>query len=292
NPSPEVLDAVASALRLDDAERQHLLDLFERRRPRKAPPVAQRVRPSLLLTLQSLDGVPAFIFGRRTDVLAANRLAREVLTDFEARPAAERNLARYVLLDPQAPERMHEGERAASDTVAMLRFDAGRHPEDRRLSDLIGELTMRCPDFGRWWDEHHVMVRTHGVKRYRHPLVGDLEFHYEAFPAPGDPEQTMCVYNVEPGSATAEALRLLESWTSPRAAEREPRRGADLPVRARPGSQHAGRDRTGRGRTVFRVDREHTEERPWTNDPGPAPTSPISRGGSPSSPAPTAAWVS
>ncbi|HLU30059.1 MAG TPA: helix-turn-helix transcriptional regulator [Glycomyces sp.] len=224
NPSPEVLDAVASALRLDDAERQHLLDLFERRRPRKAPPVAQRVRPSLLLTLQSLDGVPAFIFGRRTDVLAANRLAREVLTDFEAKPAAERNLARYVLLDPQAPERMHEWERAASDTVAMLRFDAGRHPEDRRLSDLIGELTMRCPDFGRWWDEHHVMVRTHGVKRYRHPLVGDLEFHYEAFPAPGDPEQTMCVYNVEPGSATTEALRLLESWTSPRAAEREPRR--------------------------------------------------------------------
>jgi transcriptional regulator with XRE-family HTH domain len=223
NPSPEVLDALASALRLDEAERQHLLDLLGRPRPRKRPPTAQRVRPGLLLTLQSLESVPAFVFGRRTDVLASNRLAREVLTDFEAKPAAERNLARYILLDPQAPERMHEWERAASDTVAMLRFDAGRHPEDRRLSDLLGELTMRCPDFSRWWNEHHVMIRTHGVKRYRHPLVGDLEFHYEAFPVPGDPEQTMCVYNAEPGSATAEALRLLESWTSPRTAEREPR---------------------------------------------------------------------
>lgn len=217
-PSPEVLDALASALRLDDSERQHLIDLCDRRAPKRTPPVAQRVRQGLLLTLQSLDGVPAFVIGRRTDVLAVNRLARAVLTDFEAKPTAERNLARYVLLDPEARERIHDWDQVAADTVAMLRFDVGRHPDDRRLSDLVGELTVRCRDFSRWWNRHEVLIRTHGVKRYRNQVVGDLEFRYEAFQPPDDPDQTLFIYNVEPGSASAEALRLLDGWTSPRGA--------------------------------------------------------------------------
>ncbi|THV42763.1 helix-turn-helix domain-containing protein [Glycomyces buryatensis] len=214
NPSPEVLDGLSEALRLDASEREHLKDLFGRRPARRAPAVAQRVRPGLQLTLQSLDNVPAFILGRRTDVLAVNRLGRAVITDFESRPAASRNMARFVLLEPAARERVVDWEAAARDIVAILRFESGRYPGDRQLADLIEELQTGSPDFADWWGDHQVLLRTNGVKRYQHPVVGALEFHYESFTMPGDPDQTLCVYNVEPGSATAEALRLLDSWTS------------------------------------------------------------------------------
>ncbi|WP_030154765.1 helix-turn-helix transcriptional regulator [Glycomyces sp. NRRL B-16210] len=218
NPSPEVLEALAGALRLDRSERDHLVDLAGRRAPRKRmPPAAQRVRKELLWTLQSLESVPAFVIGRRTDVLASNRLARAVIADFDARPAKQRNLARYYLLEPEARERIVGWEEAARDTVAVLRYDAGKHPEDRLLADLVGELTLGCPEFSAWWNDHEVLQRSHGVKTYAHPVVGRLEFHYEAFGLPDDPDQTLCVYNVEPGSASAEALRLLDSWTAPAA---------------------------------------------------------------------------
>ncbi|MFG3115534.1 helix-turn-helix transcriptional regulator [Streptomyces sp. NPDC048197] len=220
NPSPEVLEALARALQLDAAEREHLTDLLARPVPaRRAPAGPQRVRPGLHLMLQTLDHVPAFILGRRTDVLASNRLAREVLTDFDALPATRRNLARYYLLDPEARVRVGDWERIAAETVAILRLEAGRHPDDRRLADLIGELTLKSPEFSAWWNDHRVLRRTHGTKHYHHPLVGDLAFSYESFQVPGDAEQTLCVYNVEPASDTAQALRLLTSWTAPQPTE-------------------------------------------------------------------------
>ncbi|MET8508980.1 helix-turn-helix transcriptional regulator [Streptomyces sp. NPDC004787] len=220
NPSAEVVDAVARALRLDETEREHLTDLLRSgtgtaRTARRTPARAQRVRPGLHLMLETLAHVPAFVLGRRTDVLASNRLARAVLTDFDALPATRRNLARYYLLDPGARERVGDWERIAAETVAILRLEAGRHPQDRQLADLVGELTLGCAEFTGWWNDHRVLRRTHGSKHYHHPLVGELHFSYESFQAPGDGEQTLCVYNVEPGSATAEALRLLDSWTAP-----------------------------------------------------------------------------
>ncbi|MEV4561055.1 helix-turn-helix transcriptional regulator [Kitasatospora sp. NPDC049285] len=218
NPSEEVREALARALRLDAAEREHLADLLARPAvARRAPQSPQRVRPGLYLMLQTLESVPAFVIGRRTDVLAANRLAREVLTDFDALPATRRNLARYYLLEPEARERVGDWQRIAAETVAMLRLEAGRHPDDRRLADLVGELTLKSPEFSTWWHDHSVLRRTHGSKTYRHPLVGELRFSYESFAVPGDSEQTLCVYNPEPGSATAEALRLLADWTAPTA---------------------------------------------------------------------------
>ena len=246
NPSAEVVAAVAQALRLDDTEREHLSDLLASGSragsgagsgafagastgsgsgggaagARRAPSRVQRVRPGLYLMLDTLDHVPAFILGRRTDVLAANRLARAIITDFDALPATRRNMARYYLLDPQARERVGDWEQLAAETVAMLRFEAGRYPHDKQLADLVGELMLTCPEFTGWWNDHRVLRRTHGAKSYRHPLVGDLHFHYESFQAPGDPEQTLCVYTVEPGSPSAEALRVLDSWTAP-----EPVRG-------------------------------------------------------------------
>ncbi|MEU6796132.1 helix-turn-helix transcriptional regulator [Nonomuraea wenchangensis] len=214
NPSPEVVEALARALDLDLAEREHLTDLLARP-ARRAPVSPQRVRPGLHLMLRTLDHVPAFVVGRRTDILAANRLARTVLTDFDALPVPQRNLARYYLLDPAARERTGDWERIAAETVAMLRLEAGRYPGDRRLADLVGELTLRCPEFSTWWNDHRVLRRTHGSKRYHHPLVGELHFSYESLQPPGDPDQTLCVYNVEPGSSTEEALRLLAGWTAP-----------------------------------------------------------------------------
>jgi transcriptional regulator with XRE-family HTH domain len=215
NPSPQVLDALARTLHLTDAERAHLTDLLARPTPvRRAPRSPQRVRPGLYQMLDTLDRVPAFILGRRTDVLASNRLARAVLTDFEALPATRRNLARYYLLDPQARERVGDWERIAAETVAILRFEAGRYPHDRQLADLVGELTVQCPEFTAWWNDHRVLRRTHGAKHYHHPVAGELHFSYESFQVPGDAEQTLCVYNVDAGSATADAMRLLESWIS------------------------------------------------------------------------------
>ena len=226
NPSPEVIAAVADALRLDDTEREHLTDLLtpgtasaasaaQRRAPNRNR--VQKVRPGLYLMLEALEQVPAFVMGRRTDILAANRLARVVITDFDAIPAPRRNLARYMLLDPQARERVGEWDRIAAETVAMLRFEAGRYPHDRQLADLIGELTVHCPEFTHWWGDHRVLRRTHGAKSYRHPVVGELQFSYESFQVPGDTEQMLCVYTVEPGSDSAQALQMLASWSAPEA---------------------------------------------------------------------------
>ncbi|MER7535702.1 helix-turn-helix transcriptional regulator [Streptomyces sp. NPDC097704] len=222
NPSPEVVESLTVALRLDPSEREHLTDLLARPAPsRRAPAAPQRVRPGLHLMLQTLDHVPAFILGRRTDVLASNRLAREVLTDFEALPAPHRNLARYYLLDPEARARVGDWERVAAETVAILRLEAGRSTHDRRLADLVGELTVKSAEFATWWNDHRVLRRTHGAKHYQHPVAGELHFSYESFQVPGDTEQTLCVYNVEPGSPTARSLRLLADWTAPQPARTE-----------------------------------------------------------------------
>ncbi|MEU6375385.1 helix-turn-helix transcriptional regulator [Streptomyces sp. NPDC046909] len=220
NPSTEVVEALARTLQLDESEREHLSDLLlpNPHTARRPSARAQRVRPGLYLMLDTLTHVPAFVLGRRTDVLAANHLAKAVLTDFDALPANRRNLARYYLLDPEARERVGDWERIAAETVAILRLEAGRYPSDRQLADLVGELTLLSPEFSGWWNDHRVLRRTHGAKHYFHPVVGDLHFSYESFQAPGDTEQTLCVYNVEPNSETARALQLLSSWTAPEAA--------------------------------------------------------------------------
>lgn len=232
-PSPEVVAALGRALQLDLAEREHLADLLARPTPARCTPTGpQRVRPGLHLMLRTLDHVPAFILGRRTDVLATNRLARAVLTDFDALPVLQRNLARYYLLDPDARARVGDWEQVAAETVAVLRLDAGRHPDDRRLADLVGELTLKSPEFTTWWNDHRVLRRTHGTKHYRHPIVGNLHFSYESFQSPGDPDQTLCVYNPEPDTTTAESLRLLSSWTSATPQAQSPVPHAEAPSSA------------------------------------------------------------
>lgn len=223
NASAQVLDAVARALRLDADERAHLFDLARPRpgsaRRRAVPP--QRVRPGLLRLLDSLTDIPAMIMGHRLDVLAANPLAKALYTDFDALPHRERNLARFIFLDPAARDLLADWDTAARGTVAVLRLYAGRHPHDPRLTELVGELSVHDEDFRQWWAEHDVLQYTHGTKHYRHPLVGELALDYECLPLPDDPDQALYLYTAETGSPSAHALRLLGSWSATDATARD-----------------------------------------------------------------------
>ncbi|MBO0681030.1 helix-turn-helix domain-containing protein [Mycolicibacterium sp. S2-37] len=213
--STDVLDALATALRLNDAERQHLHDLG-RPRPaqRKRRPRPQAVDPATLRLLELLDQTcsPAFVLGRRLDVLAHNRLAGALITEFRDLPAPARNQARFVFFDPHARELYADWTQVAKDTVAMLRLDAGRNPHDEKLSALVGELSIHSPEFRAWWSDHDVERRTTGTKTYHHPLVGELTVRYQALNPSGDPDQILFVYTTDAQSSSENALRLLAGW--------------------------------------------------------------------------------
>ncbi|MCG8969607.1 MULTISPECIES: helix-turn-helix transcriptional regulator [Streptomyces] len=213
--SETVLEAVARALQLDEAERAHLYDLTQPTTPRtrrKRPLAPQRVHPVLYRTLDSLS-VPAVVQGRRTDVLAANKLAYALYTDFEARPRRDRNFARFVFLDEAARTLYADWQQVAGDCLASLRLYAGRHPDDPQLTELIGELSLHSDTFRRLWADHDVRAHVSGVKRLHHPLVGDLTLDYVVLAVEGDPDQTLVIYTPEPASPSAEALSILASWT-------------------------------------------------------------------------------
>lgn len=215
-PSASVVDAVAGALDLGTAGRTHLGHLIggaRSVRPRRT--AVQRVRPGLHQLLDALDGLPAFVLGRRTDIVASNRLARALLADFERMPPRERNYARWVILSDEARDRFVDWDVQARAAVESLRLEVGNDPDDRGTQELVAELTERSADFATWWREHRVYQRTSGQKRLRHPIVGDLTISYESLSLPGDLEQTLFIYTTEVGSASRQALNLLASWTAP-----------------------------------------------------------------------------
>jgi transcriptional regulator with XRE-family HTH domain len=214
HPSHSVIEAVATALDLDDAERAHLINLARDGVPARPRPGsrAQRVRPELLDLMDGLTGHPAFIIGRRTDVLASNALARALIADWYAMPARERNYVRWLILAPEARSLYPDWAAVAAEAVGTLRLDAGRYPDDPATRHLIGELAMTSEDFRRWWADHRVVERSHGTKRMRHPVVGELEIRYEAMSLPGDPDQTLFLYTTRAGSPSHDAMRLLSSW--------------------------------------------------------------------------------
>ncbi|MFF0572119.1 helix-turn-helix domain-containing protein [Streptomyces sp. NPDC004041] len=214
NVSAEVLDAIARALRLTDAEHAHLTHLARpaRHKKKRRPARVQRVRTGLLYLLDSMDGIPAYVTGARSDVLAWNPMAAAVFGDWGALPPGERNWARLVFLSPGYRELFVDWDSKASDMVSYLRLYAGCHPDDPELSALVGELSVKSDEFRRLWATHNVKEKGHGVKLIRHPLAGDLTLSYETLNLPDDEEQHLVTYHAEPDSPSAEALRLLASW--------------------------------------------------------------------------------
>lgn len=216
-PSTGVVDAIARALDLDNAGRIHLGDLIgtaTASRGRRVPTV-QRVRPGLHQFLDALDAHPALILGRRGDVLASNRMARALFTDFDRLRPAERNYAKWILLSDDARELFVDWETQARAAVESLRLDVGTDPGDRAAVQLVSELSERSPEFRQWWSEHRVYQRTFGAKRLRHPVVGELTVQFESLVMPGDPDQTLFVYTTEAGTGSRQALDLLASWAAP-----------------------------------------------------------------------------
>ncbi|WP_181009546.1 helix-turn-helix domain-containing protein [Streptomyces sp. SM11] len=214
NVSAEVLDSIARALRLTDAEHAHLTHLARpaRHKKKRRPARAQRVRTGLLYLLDSMDGVPAYVTGARSDILVWNPMAAAVFGDWGALPPGERNWARLVFLSPAYRDLFMDRDSKASDMVSYLRLYAGCHPDDPELSALVGELSVKSDEFRRLWATHNVKEKGHGIKLLRHPLAGDLTLSYETLNLPDDEEQHLVTYHAEPGSESAQALRLLASW--------------------------------------------------------------------------------
>ena len=214
--SEGVLEALARALQLDDAERAHLHDLARAVSPvapKRRRSTQQRVRP---VVQRIVDGMttPAIVRNSRVDYVSANALGRALYAPvFESREQPA-NSARFTFLDPAAQDFYADWERTAKDLVAHLRSEAGRNPYDRDLSDLVGELSTRSPEFRTWWAAHNVRYHQTGTKRLHHPIVGDLELSYEVMELSADTGLTISVYSAETGSASQQALDLLGSWTA------------------------------------------------------------------------------
>ncbi|WP_020136919.1 helix-turn-helix domain-containing protein [Streptomyces sp. 351MFTsu5.1] len=212
NVSAEVLNAIARALRLSDAEQAHLTHLAKpKQHKKKTGARTEQVRGPLRQLLDSIE-VPAYVSGRRSDILAWNRMAAAVFGDWSELPVAERNWARLVFLRPEYRDLFVDWDQKAYDMVSYLRMDAGCHPDDPLLSTLVGELSLKSEEFRRLWATHDVKEKGYGVKRLRHPLVGDLVLNFESFRLSDGTDQALITYHAEPGSPSAEALRLLASW--------------------------------------------------------------------------------
>ncbi|MGW2288153.1 helix-turn-helix transcriptional regulator [Streptomyces phaeochromogenes] len=220
--SDSVLESLAHALQLDEAERTHLYDLAREATPsgRRPTVTASRVRPTILRLLDSMTDVPAYVRNARFDILAANTLGLALYAPlFDSPLFAQRgpvNSARFMFLDPAGKDFWVDWDKGADDAVAFLRTETGRAPHDKALTDLIGELTTRSDDFARRWARHDVKFHRAGVKNLHHPLVGDLALPYEAMDLPADPGLRLNFYTPEPHSPAEEALSLLASWASTR----------------------------------------------------------------------------
>jgi transcriptional regulator with XRE-family HTH domain len=223
--SESVLDAIARALRLDEAERAHLFDLARaanesapnrsasavRRRPtvRQIPPGVQQI----------LDGqlAPAWVRNGIGDFVAWNHLGRALNSPLFDDPARPVNSARFRFLSPRAADFYPDWDQTGRDTVAALRAEAGKNPYDKALTDLVGELSTRSEEFRTRWAAHDVRLHHTGIKRMHHPEVGELELSYQGLELASAPGLTMFVFTAELGSSSQRALDLLASWTAAQA---------------------------------------------------------------------------
>ena len=211
-----VLEALAGALQLDEAERAHLLDLARAASPvapRRSRPARTRLRPVVQRLLDQIEA-PAIVSTVHCDYVAANGLGRALYAPGFESTEGPANSARFTFLDPAAADFYPEWDRLATELVASLRSQAGRNPHDRNLQDLIGELSTRSDAFRVRWAAHNVRFHRTGTKRLHHPVVGELELSYETLTVDADDGLRMALYTAEPDSASQQALDLLASWSA------------------------------------------------------------------------------
>jgi transcriptional regulator with XRE-family HTH domain len=215
--SEAVLDGIASALQLDEAERAHLFDLARAAQP--APPRRRRSKTSgitdgIRQILDAITDAPAWVRNARHDMLAANRLARALYAPVLADPRRPANNARFVYLDPNARRFFADWDRAADDIAAMLRSEAGSNPHDKQLIELIGELSTCSEEFRSRWAAHNVRFHRTGRKTIHHPVAGTLDLDFEAMEFPAHPGLTLLAYTAAAGTPTADSLKMLASWAA------------------------------------------------------------------------------
>ena len=214
--SDSVLDSLGTALQLDEAERRHLYDMARVTKPasgrvRSAKAPATALRPTVQRILDSFTA-PAWVRNSRLDHLGHNRASRALYSPLLASQAKPTNTARFVFLDDASREFFVDWDKAAADVTALLRLEAGRRPHDSGLTTLVGELSTRSEAFRTLWARHDVSFHRTGSKRLRHPAVGVVELEFEAMELPSDPDLTLLVYAVEPGTLAGDSLELLAHW--------------------------------------------------------------------------------
>jgi transcriptional regulator with XRE-family HTH domain len=235
--SASVLEAIASALRLDDTERAHLNDLARSSdgipvsgRARRRPARSATPRPSLVRALEALTDAVAFVRNPQQDLLATNALGRAFYSPLIGDGGRTPNLARFQFLDPASRDFYPDWDLFAEMCVAIMRAEAGRDPHDRGLQDLVGELSTRSELFRALWGRHDVRTHGSGTKRFVHPVVGEVVLAYEELAITAEPGSILMIYTAEPGSPSAERLRLLASWAMTEAGEPGGERRAPRPT--------------------------------------------------------------
>ncbi len=219
--SSGVLESLAKALQLDETERTHLYDLARAAdgipasgRPRRRSPGKAASRLSLQWALEAITEGVAFVRDSHQNLLATNSLGRAFYSPVIGDGGRTPNLARFQFLDPASRDFYPDWDLFAEMCVGIMRAEAGRDPHDRELQDLVGELSTQSETFRQLWADHNVRTHGTGTKRFHHPVVGELTFAYEELAITAEPGLVLLVYTAEPGSPSAERLRLLASWAA------------------------------------------------------------------------------
>ena len=216
NPSPPVLASLARVLRLDDDQRTYMHELAgtntaATKSRRRAP---QKVKPYLQRVLDHITDAPAIVMTPTHDILAWNPLAAALMVDFSEVPERERNFMRLLFTDPRMRSLYPDWEGLARAVVSYIRMEAARKPDDPRLAELVGDLSIKDAQFRQWWAGTHVAVKRRGTRTYNHPVVGEITLDWDALTSDAEPDQQLIVYTPAPGSRSEQALRELAARTT------------------------------------------------------------------------------
>jgi transcriptional regulator with XRE-family HTH domain len=215
-PSAPVLASLARVLRLDDDQRTYLYEVAgtnaaSARSRRRAP---QKVKPHMQRVLDHVTDTPAIVMTPTHDILAWNPLAAALMVDFSEIPERERNFMRVLFTDPRMRSLYPDWEGLARSVVSYIRMEAARKPDDPRLAELVGDLSIRDEQFRQWWAGTHVAVKRRGTRTYNHPVVGEITLDWDPLTSDADPDQQLIIYTAEPGSRSEQALHELAAWAA------------------------------------------------------------------------------